>query len=104
MPVKVRFVDTVVQFSIRPEASPKSVDIIQLDCFEFCRKLIDITFYEEWTFFPVEPSFKLASTQILPASLQALLETLFATFQKYRLNLNFHLKPFREAYLHLKDF
>lgn len=47
MPVKVRFVDTVVQFSIRPEASPKSVDIIQLDCFEFCRKLIDITFYEE---------------------------------------------------------
>lgn len=104
MPAKVRFVDTVVQFSIRPEASPKSVAIIQLDFSEFCRKLIDITFYEEWTFIPVEPSFKLASTQILPASLQVLLETLLTAFQKYWLNLNFHLKPFREVYLHLKDF
>ena len=47
MPAKVRFVDTVVQFSIRPEASPKSVAIIQLDFVEFCRKLIDITFYGE---------------------------------------------------------
>lgn len=54
MPVKVRFVDTVVQFSIRPEASPKSVDIIQLDCFEFCRKLIVIYFFmKNELFFPL---------------------------------------------------